>query len=131
MKFYREFPLNDQPYDAYQKLVESLDDTNIWKGHISIKNIDESTRESVLAFRQKKQIEKIDFNKNDRSVIIKYGNGPIKGFQIIQVQDEKILIIGKMRMRGIWFPFTGMAMKHILKGEMNALSRLFPSSKKD
>lgn len=131
MKFYREFPLNDQPYDAYQKLVESLDDTSIWKGHLSIKLIDENTRESVLAFRNKKQIEIIDYNRNDRSIIIKYGKGPLKGYQIIQVQDEKILLIGKIRMRGLWIFFTNFAMNHILKGEINALNRLFPTSKKD
>jgi len=131
MKFYKEFTIHDQPYDAYQKLKESLDDTTIWKGHISIKNLEDNVRESVLAFRNKKQIEIIDYNNEDRSIIIKYGKGPLNGYQIFQVQDEKIVILGKMRMRGLWFLFTSMALNHILKGEINALNRLFPENKKD
>ncbi len=127
MKVYYEFPLSDQPEDAFQKLIESIDDTSIWKGHIKITRIDQNNRESILAFRKKRQMEWIGRRKDDLSVMIKYGDGPLNGYQTFQVLQDKIMIRMDLKMRGLWFPFTRYAVSHILEGEINALKRLFPT----
>ncbi len=126
MRVYYEFPMTDQPEDAFEKLYESIDDTTIWKGHIAIKKIDQNYRESILAFRNKRQLEWVGKRKDDLSIIIKYGKGPLKGFQTFQVYQDKILIRLDLKMRGFWFPFTKLAVSHILEGDINALRRLFP-----
>jgi hypothetical protein len=128
VRVYHEFPLSEQPVDAFQKLVESIDDTNIWKGHLKIKRIDQNNRESILAFRNKKQMEWVGRKKDDLSIMIKYCDGPLKGYQILQVLQEKIIIRLDVKMRGLWYPFTFYAISHILEGEIKALKRLFPSS---
>lgn len=127
MRLYYEFPVNEQPEDAFQKLIESIDDTEIWKGHVTIKRIDQNNRESTLAFRNKKQMEWVGRRKEDLSIMIRYGKGPLKGYQVIQVYPEKILIRIDASMRGLWYPFTTYAIRHIMKGEISALKRLFPS----
>lgn len=127
MKVYYEFPISEQPFDAFEKLVESLDDTNIWKGHLQIRKIDQNNRESVLAFRNKTQMEWIGKKREDLSVMVKYGEGPLKGFQTFQVYHNKIIIRGDVKMRGLWLPLTTFALNHILDGEIKALDRLFPS----
>ncbi|MEM0135173.1 MAG: hypothetical protein QXU18_08130 [Thermoplasmatales archaeon] len=126
MRVYYEFQFSEQPEDAFQKLIESMDDTEIWRGHLEIKRIDQNNRESILAFRKKKQIEWVGRRKEDLSIMIKYGDGPLKGYQIIQVLQDKILIRIDIKMRGLWYPFTRFAVSHILEGEINALYRLFP-----
>jgi hypothetical protein len=128
VRVYYEFPLSEQPVDAFQKLVESIDDTNIWRGHLEIKKIDQNNRESILAFRRRKQMEWVGRNRNDLSIMIKYGEGPLKGYQIFQVLQEKIIIRLDVKMRGLWYPFTSYAVSHVLEGEIKALHRLFPSS---
>jgi hypothetical protein len=127
VRFYYEYPLTEAPEDAFQKLIESIDDTEIWRGHLEIKKIDQNNRESILAFRNKKQIEWIGRRKEDLSMMIKYGDGPLKGYQIFQVLQDKIMIRMDVKMRGLWYPFTRFAVAHILEGEVNALYRLFPS----
>ena len=126
MRVFYEFPLIEQPEDAFQKLIESIDDTEIWRGHLAIKRIDQNNRESVLAFRNKRQNEWIGRRKEDLSILIKYGDGPIKGYQVFQVFDKKVVIRMDMKMRGLWYPFTRFAIFHILDGEIEALRRLFP-----
>lgn len=126
MKIYYEFHVSEQPFDAFQKLLESMDDVNIWKGHLKIKKIDKNNRESVLAFRNKTQMEWVGQNKENLSVMLKYGDGPLNGYQVFQVLEDKIIIKGDLRMRGVWLPFTRFALSHILEGEINALYRLFP-----
>jgi hypothetical protein len=121
-----EFHVKEQQYDAYQKIIESLDDVKIWKGHLSIRRIDQNNRESILAFRNKKQIEWVGKNKENLSVMIKYGDGPLAGYQIFQVADGSIIIKGNVRLRGAWILFTRFAISHIIEGEINALRRLFP-----
>ncbi|MEM0128001.1 MAG: hypothetical protein QXO03_02810 [Thermoplasmatales archaeon] len=126
MRIYYEFPLNEQAIDAYEKIVESLDDVNIWRGHVKIRKMDNNYRESVLAFRNKIQNEFVDCRKEDLSIIIKYGQGPLKGYQIFQVFQDKIIIIANIRLKGVWYPLTSFALSHILEGEIAALRRLFP-----
>ncbi|MEM1995446.1 MAG: hypothetical protein QXT54_00210 [Thermoplasmatales archaeon] len=126
MRLYYEFPLNEQPQDAYEKLVESLDDVNVWRGHVKISKIDSNYRESVLAFRNKKQGEWVEFRRDNLSIVIRYGKGPMKGYQIFQVLEDKIIIMANIKMRGISDPFTSFALSHILEGEIAALKRLFP-----
>ncbi|MEM0140572.1 MAG: hypothetical protein QXN66_00835 [Thermoplasmatales archaeon] len=126
MRIYYEFPLNEQAIDAYEKIVESLDDVNIWRGHVKIRKMDNNYRESVLAFRNKIQNEFVDCRKEDLSIIIKYGQGPLKGYQIFQVFQDKIIIMANIRLRGVWYPLTSFALSHILEGEIAALRRLFP-----
>lgn len=126
MRIYYEFQMNEQPFDAFQKLVESIDDVNIWKGHIKIKKLDQNNRESILAFRKKLQMEWIGRNKDNLSIMLKYGKGPLAGYQVFQVLQDKIIVRGDVRMRGIWYLFTSFALSHILEGEINALYRLFP-----
>ncbi len=127
MRFYYEYPLTEAPEDAFQKLIESIDDTEIWRGHLAITKIDQNNRESVLAFRNKRQMEWVGRRKEDLSMMIKYGDGPLKGYQIFQVLGDKIMIKMDVKMRGLWYPFTRFAVSHILEGEINALCRLFPS----
>lgn len=127
MRFYYEYPLTEAPEDAFQKLIESIDDTEIWRGHLAITKIDQNNRESVLAFRNKRQMEWVGRRKEDLSMMIKYGDGPLKGYQIFQVLGDKIMIKMDVKMRGLWYPFTRFAVSHILEGEINALYRLFPS----
>lgn len=129
MRFYYEFPLNEAPEDAYQKLIESIDDTEIWRGHLGIRKIDQNNRESTLAFRHKKQMEWVGRRKEDMSMMIKYGEGPLKGYQVFQVLQDRIMIRMDVKMRGLWYPFTRFAIGHILEGEINALYRLFPSDR--
>ncbi len=131
VKIYKEFKIHEQRNDAWQKLAESMDDTSIWKGHISVRKIGDNERESVLAFRKKKQIEIIEKNRNDLSVIIRYGKGPLGGYQIFQVKEDRILLLGDLRLKGIWSIFTKKGVEHVLEGELNALDRLFPGHKKD
>jgi hypothetical protein len=128
VRFYYEFPLNEPPEDAFQKLIESIDDTQVWRGHLDIRRIDQNNRESILAFRNKKQMEWIGRRKEDLSMMIKYGNGPLKGYQVFQVYQDKILIRMDIKMRGLWYPFTRFAVSHILEGEIKALYRLFPAN---
>ncbi len=127
MRVYYEFPLSEQPEDAFQKLIESIDDTEIWKGHLVINRIDQNNRESILAFRNKRQMEWVGRRKEDLLLMIKYGEGPLSGYQVIQVIEDKILIRMDIKMRGFWYLFTRFAIQHILEGEINALRRLFPS----
>jgi hypothetical protein len=127
VRFYYEYPLTEAPEDAFQKLIESIDDTEIWRGHLAITKIDQNNRESVLAFRNKRQMEWVGRRKEDLSMMIKYGDGPLKGYQIFQVLGDKIMIKMDVKMRGLWYPFTRFAVSHILEGEINALYRLFPS----
>ncbi|MGC8645629.1 MAG: hypothetical protein ACP5UO_05130 [Thermoplasmata archaeon] len=126
MRVYYELPINEQPVDAYEKLIESIDDVNVWRGHVQIRKIDQNNRESVLAFRNKVQKEWIGSRKEDLSIVIRYGKGPLKGFQVFQVMQDKIIIMVNVRMRGLWYPFTSFAVSHILEGEIAALRRLFP-----
>ncbi len=135
MLFEIEFPLSEQPQDAWQKLFESLDDTRIWQGHIEIKKIEEKKdsegstyeyiRESILAFRKKRQIEIIIRDSKNNALKIIYGKGPLKGYQIFDFEYGKIIITGDINLRGILYPFTRFALKHIINGEINALNRLF------
>jgi len=128
VRVYYEFPLSESREDAFQKLIESIDDTEIWRGHISIKRIDQNNRESILAFRNKKQMEWVGRKKEDLSIMIKYGEGPLNGYQVLQVLEGKILIKMDIKMRGLWYPFTRFAISHVLDGEINALKRLFSDS---
>lgn len=128
MRVYYEFPVSEQPDDAFQKLFESIDDTQIWRGHIEIKKLDQNNRESILAFKNKRQLEWVGRRKEDLSIVIKYGEGPLKGYQTFQVFQEKILIKMDIKLKGFWYPFTRFAVSHILEGEINALQRLFPSA---
>lgn len=126
MRVFYEFPVSEQPVDAFDKLVESIDDTSIWRGHLKIRKIDQNNRESILAFRSKTQMEWVGRKKEDLSILIRYGEGPLKGYQVLQVFQDKIVIRLDAKMRGIWYPFTSYAISHILEGEINALKRLFP-----
>jgi hypothetical protein len=126
VRLYYEFPINEPPIDAYEKIIESIDDVNIWRGHLQIRKIDQNERESVLAFRNKVQKEWIEIKKQDLSLVIRYGKGPLKGFQVFQVLQDRIIIAMNVRMRGLWYPFTSFAAAHILEGEIAALRRLFP-----
>jgi hypothetical protein len=135
MLFEIEFPHAEQPQDAWQKLYESLDDTSIWQGHIEIRKIEEKkdsngftyeyVRESILAFRKKKQIEIILRDSKNNALKIVYGKGPLKGYQIFDFEYDKIIITGDIGLRGLLYPFTKFALKHIINGEINALNRLF------
>lgn len=137
MLFELSYPIEEQPQDAWQEFFESLDDTRIWKGHIKINKISEISnekdgtieyiRESILAFRHRKQIEKIIKDKSNLSIKFEYGKGPIKGYQVFSFEYGSLRISGDISLRGIYFPFTRFGLKHILEGEINALDRIFKS----
>ncbi len=139
MLFEIDYPLTEQPQDAWQKLFESLDDTSIWKGHLNIKKISEEkddtgtvtqyVRESTLAFRKSKQIERIIRDSTNLSLKFEYAKGPLKGYQIFLFEYGQLRITGDISLRGIYFPFTRFGLKHILDGELNALDRLFKNQR--
>jgi len=78
-----------------------------------------------LAFRKKKQFEIILRDSKNNALKIVYGKGPLKGYQIFDFEYDKIIITGDIGLRGLLYPFTKFALKHIINGEINALNRLF------
>ena len=122
----------DSTVDKVWDVVSDIDnEPKFWKGTKEIKNLSKDgntiNREITIAFRDQKCMQEVELKPKEK-IEFKFTKGIISGEKIISLipKDEKIILntVWDIKLTGMMGLFTGMIIKHIKSGTVQAMQSI-------
>lgn len=119
------------PERVWDKISDVDNDPSIWRGTLSVKNLSRDgnvvTRETILAFRKSKCLEKVTLYPKER-VMHEFLEGPLRGRKTSSLtkipEGTRITVRWDVNMLGILRILDPWTRKHVRKGTEAALQRI-------